>query len=192
MLSSRQEEIVEKSISLISLKGIQGFTIKNLSKSVGISEPAIYRHFESKTSILTTILNQFVEMADFFSAMMSSNDMSATEKINFMFDKMVDLFIDKPAMISILFSEEIFKNEESLKKKIVGILNTNEKTIENLLLQGQENGEIRKDIDEKTMALVVMGSLRLMVKRWDLNDHNFDLRNEGIKLVNSIGKLTSK
>ena len=69
MLTVRQQEIVEKSIRLISEKGIQGFTIKNLAKSVGISEPAIYRHFESKIEILITILNQFVELANFLSEM---------------------------------------------------------------------------------------------------------------------------
>ena len=192
MLSARQQEIVEKSIDLISEKGIQGLTIKNLSKSVGISEPAIYRHFESKVDILTALLNQIVEMADFFSEMMKSSDMIAIEKIAFMFDKMVSLFIENPAMISIVFSEEIFKNEKELIKIIVGILNTNEKTIENILLSGQKSNEIRDDISEKTMALVVMGSLRLLVKRWDLNKHNFDLEEESNKLIDSIRILLTK
>lgn len=192
MLTNRQEEIIEKSIDLISKKGIQGFTIKNLSKSVGISEPAIYRHFESKVKILSTLLDQFVEMAEFFSGMMQNSDMTAIEKIAFMFEKMVDLFTQNPAMIAIIFSEEIFKNEEELTKKTVGILNTNEKTIESILLKGQKNNEIRDDICEKTMALVVMGSLRLLVKRWDLNNHDFNLKEEGEKLIDSIRKLLTK
>ena len=54
MLTERQQEILDKSIEIISRKGIQGLTIKNLSKEIGISEPAIYRHFESKTDILLT------------------------------------------------------------------------------------------------------------------------------------------
>jgi len=52
MLTDRQIEIINKSIDIIATKGIQGLTIKNLSKEIGISEPAIYRHFESKTDIL--------------------------------------------------------------------------------------------------------------------------------------------
>lgn len=189
MLTNRQQEIIEKSIDLISEKGIQGFTIKNLSKSVGISEPAIYRHFESKVEILSVLLNQFVEMADFFSAMMESSDMNAIDKIGFMFDKMVSLFTENPAMISIIFSEEIFKNEEKLIKTTTYILNKNEKTIEDILLFGQNKKEIRDDICERTMALIVMGSLRLLVKRWDLNKHNLDLRKESDKLIKSLSNL---
>ena len=192
MLSKRQQEIIEKSIDLISEKGIQGFTIKNLSKSVGVSEPAIYRHFESKVEILKTLLNQFVEMADFFSEMMDSSNIDAIEKITFMFNQMVKLFTEKPAMISIIFSEEIFKNEVELIDIIVGIMNKNEKTIENILLKGQKDNQIRKDFDERTMALIVMGSLRLLVKRWDLNKQNFDLKQEGKTLINSIKLLLQK
>ena len=59
MLSERQEQIIKASIDLIDNNGIQGFTIKNLSKAIGISEPAIYRHFESKFEILATILEIF-------------------------------------------------------------------------------------------------------------------------------------
>ena len=56
MMTKRQEEITKEAIKLISEKGIQGLTIKNLSKRIGISEPAIYRHFEGKTDILLKLL----------------------------------------------------------------------------------------------------------------------------------------
>lgn len=46
----RQKQIIQQSIQLIADKGIQGLTIKNISKSIGISEPAIYRHFDNKNN----------------------------------------------------------------------------------------------------------------------------------------------
>ena len=192
MLSKRQQEIIETSIELIAEKGIQGLTIKNLSKSIGISEPGIYRHFESKTEILITILNNFRDMAAMLSGLMEHSDDTAINNISFMFNKMVETFIETPSLVAVIFSEEIFKNEQVLNDKIVEILNLNEQTIERILLKGQQEGNVRDDIDEKSLALLVMGSLRLMVKRWDLNNHNFDLQKEGSRLVNSIEKLISK
>ncbi len=53
MLSERQIQIRDEATKLIASKGIQGFTIKNLSKAIGISEPGLYRHFESKVDILS-------------------------------------------------------------------------------------------------------------------------------------------
>jgi len=31
-----------------------------------------------------------------------------------------------------------------------------------------------------------MGSFRLLVKRWELNNQNFNLKQEGLKLINSF------
>ena len=126
MLSERQQQIVEESVKLINEKGIQGLTIKNLSKRIGISEPGIYRHFESKTAIILTILDNFKEMSSMLSSMMENYQDTAFARISFMFSKMVEIFTDDPSIISVIFSEEIFKNDELLKQKVVEIMNMNE------------------------------------------------------------------
>ncbi len=59
MKTERQIEIINVALELISEKGIQGLTIKNLAKKIGITEPAIYRHYDSKTDILIAVLDLF-------------------------------------------------------------------------------------------------------------------------------------
>lgn len=186
MQTKRQIQIVESSIELIASKGIQGFTIKNLSKAIGISEPAIYRHFENKTEILISILNNFKGMAEMMSLIVENNNHTAIEKIEILFSKMLEIFNNQPAYISVIFSEEIFKNEETLKNKIVEILNLHQENIENIVEIGQLNKDIRRDIDKSSLALIFMGALRLLVKRWELNNQNFNLKQEGEKLINSF------
>ena len=189
MLSERQQQIIEESIKIIDDKGIQGLTIKNLSKAIGISEPGIYRHFESKTAIILSILDSFKEMATMLSGVMETFEGTAIEKISFMFSKMLELFSANPSMVSVIFSEEIFKNEEVLKIRIVEILNLHAATIEKIISEGQKEKDVRNDIDVETLALMIMGSLRLLVKRWDLNSHNFSLNKEGVKLLDGLSKI---
>ena len=192
MLSERQQQIIEESIKIIDEKGIQGLTIKNLSKAIGISEPGIYRHFESKTEILLSVLDNFKEMAIMLSGLMETFEASAIEKISFMFSKMLELFSETPSMVSVIFSEEIFKNEEVLKNRIVEILNLHAQTLENIISKGQSEKNVREDIDEKSLALIAMGSLRLLVKKWDMNSHNFNLKTEGNKLIAVLSKVLGK
>nr|NQU89098.1 TetR/AcrR family transcriptional regulator [Bacteroidota bacterium] len=192
MLSERQQQIIEESINIIDDKGIQGLTIKNLSKAIGISEPGIYRHFDSKTEILLSILNNFKEMAIMLSEIMETYEATAIEKITFMFSRMLELFSETPSMVSVIFSEEIFKNEEILKNKIVEILNLHTQTLENIISKGQSEKDVRDDIDNKSLALMAMGSLRLLVKKWDLNNHNFNLKTEGNNLIVVLTKVLGK
>jgi AcrR family transcriptional regulator len=186
VLSERQTEIIDKSISIIGTKGIQGLTIKNLSKEIGISEPAIYRHFESKTAILITILDNFKEMASFMGATMKDNNGAAMEKIEFMFSQIIEVFSVTPCFISVIFSEEVFKNDKILKEKVIEIMDQNEQTIETIIKQGQDKGEIRTDIDNNTLALMIMGTLRFRVKQWDLKNYHGDMKNEGARLIANL------
>ena len=192
MLSERQQQIIDESIKIIDKKGIQGLTIKNLSRAIGISEPGIYRHFESKTAILTTILDNFMEMAVGLAGIMKTYNTSAIEKMKFMFTQLFDVFSENPSIVSVIFSEEIFKNEEILKNKIAEILNLNTQTIENIITEGQKEKNVRNDIDAKSLTLLIMGSLRLLVKKWDLNNHNFDLSKEGERLTEVLSKILKK
>jgi AcrR family transcriptional regulator len=188
-MTERQAEIIEKSIDLIAEKGIQGLTIKNLSKRIGISEPAIYRHFESKNEIILALLNTFNDMSQMFSSMMQTFEGTALEKIRFMFTKMIEIFIENPSMVAVIFSEELFKNEDILNDKVKIIQNRNQETVENILEQGKINKDIRNDVDTKYLAVLVMGALRFLVNKWNLNDKNFDLEKEGKELLNSIQLL---
>jgi len=191
-LTERQHEIIDCSIEIIDKRGIQGLTIKNISKEIGISEPAIYRHFKSKTDIILAILDNFKVMAEFLSDAMDNFEATAIEKISFMFSKMLEMFSHQPSIVSVIFSEEIFKNEAALLEKIREILNLHQQTVENIIIKGQEQNNVRCDVEKHSLALLVMGALRLLVKRWDLNQHNFDLEKEGSKLLDSLKILMSK
>jgi AcrR family transcriptional regulator len=186
MYTERQQEIINKSIEIIATKGIQGLTIKNLSKEIGVSEPAIYRHFENKTDILLSILDNFQEMSSFMNDTIKDIDDTAIGKIEFMFNKIIDIFTQMPAQISVVFSEELFKNDFVLQKKIVEIMDTKERAIEDIISEGQNNGEIRLDIDNKTLALIVIGALRFRVKQWDLRNQHTNLKAEGKKLIEGL------
>lgn len=186
MQTDRQTQILEASMELIANKGIQGFTTKNLSKTIGISEPAIYRHFDNKTAILIAILDNFKEMVGMMYSLFAISDTTAIVKIERMFYKMIEIFTEQPAIISVIFSEEIFKNDIILKNKIIEIHNLHQSQIESIIEKGQDENNVRNDIDKSTLALMLMGAFRLLVKRWDLNSHNFNLKSEGEKLINSV------
>jgi AcrR family transcriptional regulator len=192
MLSERQTEIINKSIDIIATKGIQGLTIKNLSKEIGISEPAIYRHFESKTDILLTILKNFEEVTAFMNEAMKQDKGSAIGKIEFMFSKIIEIFSLEPSHISVIFSEEVFRNEKVLKDKIVEVMNLKLRAIEEIIKEGQEKGAIRTEIDNETLALIVVGSLRFMVKQWDLQEKYDNLQPEGDKLITGLKNILKK
>lgn len=192
MHTERQQEIISIALDLINEKGIQGLTIKNLSKKLGITEPAIYRHFENKIQILVALLDLLKKnTSGIFESQLNSND-PAVQKIERLFEKHFKSFAEMPSLASVVFSEEIFRNEEKLIGKISELIEHNNQTLLAILTEGQQNNEIRNDIEAGHLVIFIMGALRLFVKRWQFSGFNFNLEKEGTKLIESVKRLISK
>jgi len=190
--TDRQKEIIDASIKLIDEKGIQKLTIKNLSKIIGISEPAIYRHFESKMDILLGILTYFQQNNRILFEKPVTPDKSEIGKIESIFLRHFKLFAANPALAAVLFSEEIFQNDRRLSEKVFKIMNTNRAYLLEIIENGFKKNEFRGDIPKEQLSLIIMGSLRLIVTRWRLSKFEFDLEEEGKMLWESLKKLIQK
>jgi TetR/AcrR family transcriptional regulator, fatty acid metabolism regulator protein len=191
-LTDRQAQIIAESVNIISEQGIQGLTIKNLSKRIGISEPAIYRHFESKIDILLTILNTFHQDKKLALTRIATGSLPALAKLEEIYFHHFQTFTGNPALTAVIFSEEIFKNEARLSEKVLSIMTTNQQIIGDILKNGQDTNEIRDDISVQQLSLIIQGSLRLLVTQWRLAGFSFNLEENGTELWISVKKLISK
>lgn len=189
MQTERQKEILDTALDLISQKGIQGLTIKNLSKKIGISEPAIYRHYENKIEILLTILDLFKDTSGSIFEDELKKDLGAIQRIEHLFSRHFSKFAENPTLVSVIFSEEIFRSEPALIEKIAEVINRNSQILRKIIVRGQERGEIRNDLEAGHIAIIIMGSLRLFVKQWQFSGYNFNLEKEGQKLIDSVKLL---
>jgi len=181
MFSERQKEILTSSVEIIADKGIQGLTIKNLSKEIGISEAAIYRHFDSKTNILFAILRSFEqESINFFK---TDSEMNPKERISEFFSKMLTVFQQRPSIVAVIFSEEIFQNDEKLTGLVNSIMKTNQEHIDNIIKEGQKNKIFRGDISSEYLTFYISGAMRLLVKDWRNNKSKDNLIAKGDDLL---------
>ena len=190
--TNRQKEIIVTSIDLIAKNGIQGLTIKNIARKVGVSEPAIYRHFDSKIDILLGILSYFRDRTISVLEGVSSSQLSSTQQLESIFLDHFKRFTDSPALASVIFSEEIFQNDKRLSEEVLSIMKLNQGKILAIIKEGQKNGEIRADIPKEQLSLIIMGALRIIITRWRLAGFQFNLEEEGRMLWNSLRTLIQK
>ena len=184
-LTKRQNQIIQESIALIAAKGIQGLTIKNISKAIGVSEPAIYRHFESKKEIIKGIIALLQEPAG-DDKPTTPDAVNGLAKIRTLVENHATRFIENPPITAIVFSEDIFNNESSISQTVKSLMQRNQEKIIKIVKDGQADGTIRSDIEADSISLIIIGSFRFLVNKWHLNDYDFNLKNEVHSLLNSI------
>ena len=188
---ARQKQIVEVSLDIISRGGIQSLTIKEIAKRVGISEQAIYRHFDSKLDILTSIIHYFNKsLSDSFEE--EERAVSVIQQIKDLTGAHMKFMEQNPAVTTVIFAEEIFRNESSLAREVHNALDKRINKITELIKQGQKGGEIKKGYPAENIAYMFLGSLRLLVTTWRLSSFSFDLPEEGKVVVRNLIKLIRK
>lgn len=187
--TDRQLQIIDTAIKLIAEGGIQEFTMKHLAVRIGISEPAIYRHFENKTAILEAIQFIFVkEKRAFFDKIIISG-MPGIEKILRVIESHFSTFSQKPALAAVIFSEDIFQNELRIAELAASIMEQSRCALLRIVADGQSKGSLRGDIPAEHVVILIMGSLRLIVKKWNISRHAFDLVAEGQSFSESLRKI---
>lgn len=187
--SDRQIEIIVAATKLISEKGIQNLTTKNLAAEMSFSEPALYRHFKNKTDILKSVLLYYRYQLKIGLENILKEKTTGAEKINGMIDFQFSHFTKHPAIVMVIFSETSFQYEDSLSNTVLMLLNQKKVMLENIIQKGQQDKSIRDDIKPAQLADIIMGSMRFTILRWRLNDFDFDLVKEGKLLWDALSKV---
>ena len=174
-LTKRQSEIIDAALKLTAEGGIQNLTIKNLGNALGITEPAIYRHFRSKSEIVRTMIGRFDEAVPAESAELHGIEAIAAFARNRFGQVQAD-----PPLAQVMFADAEFS------ERMLEMMHRHKETLERHFREAQERGEIRKDLPVDMLFRLFFGPVRLLIKQWGMARGAFDLRRKGEELLNAL------
>ncbi|HBM15853.1 MAG TPA: hypothetical protein DD381_05875 [Lentisphaeria bacterium] len=177
-MTDRQIEILEASVKLAAKNGVRAMTIKNIASEIGLTEAALYRHFQSKREILLGIIQLFsLSSQNDFKAISMKNP-SALSELKKLILRRIEQFEHFPEIAYIMLSLDIFMQDEELRVSAAESIHKHKEFILSLILKGQEKNEIRSDSEPKELFRIVLGSFRLLLTQWFLNKYQFSLKDE--------------
>jgi hypothetical protein len=114
------------------------------------------------------------------------SDCEPMEKIEMFFRAIFVRFSETPSLTSVIFSEEIFRNEKKLSRAVLEIMRFAHAQIAVHVEQGQKHKQIRNDIPKEHLVYLLMGMHRLLVTRWRMSEFGFNLMDEHAAIWKSI------
>ncbi|HID40506.1 MAG TPA: TetR family transcriptional regulator [Calditrichaeota bacterium] len=181
----RQKQIIETALSIIKEKGLSRLTIKNLSNAVQLSEQAIYRHFENKLAILKALIVYFNQ-----SLHEKLNERPPTSDILQDIEQIIichlEFFASKPEMASLVYTEEVFHAEPLISAKIQETIDKRMVTIAGIIKQAQQEGLVKQELDSGNLALMIFGTIRIVITNWRFSGFSFDLVSKGQSLAKDL------
>ena len=189
--TARQNEIIGAAMGLISERGLEGLTMKNIAARVGFSDAAVYRHFRNKADVLSAMVESFVA-----ASLRELNRIQAAggpglEQVKlFFFDRCRSFAADR-ALAAVMFSGDMFKSEPDIEAKINGAMNDHRRLLVKAIRRDQRLG-LLKPLPAEHIFTIIMGSLRLLVRQWQAGNHDFALPVAGEKLWHSLEDLLAE
>jgi AcrR family transcriptional regulator len=167
----RKEQIIGAAMSLISEQGLTGASMGRIAEIVGISEPAIYRHFGSRREILLAALDAV--SARLISLYIPEGD--AVTRLRRTSEAFYNFVMNHPEDSRVLFeficaspSEDL---RDTVQQKMLLIIAMARALIE----EGVREGSLKKNLDIDTTA-------------WEIFSHGFTLN--FASLLGFSGQLT--
>ncbi len=179
----RKSEIVTAALEMAGDIGPDRLTTQALAKQVGLSHSGIFRHFPTKESIWEAVGQHIGQMMrPKASAKDNSSRNPAQELIRFV-HRHLSFFQATPAIPAILFSRELHSENEHLRKFFASMVASRHKHIAKIIKAGIDSNYFRNDIDADDAAYLILALIQGLAMRWSLNARNFDLADEGTRLL---------
>lgn len=166
-------------LSLLAKGGIHELTMRNIADEIGVSEPAIYRHFSNKQEILLQVLRAFQAERKKEIEKISSLDGDSFARLHALWLGRLNDFSQNADLIPLIFSEEIFRSEKKIYSIIRAIMSQHENLVVMLIKSGQAASQIRQDISAETLAFIFLSTLRSFILHWYRESQKFSLTGEG-------------
>lgn len=172
----RQQQIIDAAAILIFKYGSEHLTVKKIAAEVGISEAAIYRHFKSKKTILSFLLNHIEEaLLKDISPETVANAPVTLDVI----EKIIRSHFSKIGMrkgISFqVIAEIISLGDRTLNKQASRTIEKYISRLKELLADGVRDGDVRQDVDLEASATLLFALIQGLVNIWSLSTSSFKL-----------------
>ncbi|MEE9455433.1 MAG: TetR/AcrR family transcriptional regulator [Paracoccaceae bacterium] len=179
--SERKAEIVDTAIKMAAIVGPDRLTTEKLAREIGISQPAIFRHFPSKTNIWEAVGERICTLMGESLRQDIPNDPQA--RLTHIVTAQLAFIQKTPAVPAILFSRELHAENEPLRKVFASLMAARHARISELVAQGISTGVFKENLDSDDAAYLVLTLIQGLAMRWSLNKQNFDLLAEGKRLL---------
>ena len=173
--TGRKKQIMAAARKLIMKSGSEHVTVRNMAKEVGISEGAIYRHFKSKTEILSFLADSVADGLLHDIEMARSVGFKSMNTIDEILRAHLSKIKQKRGLSFLVLAEIISFGDKSLNEKVSDNIHIYVDRLRLVLADGVRAGVVRQDVDLEAAALLLFGMIQGLVNIWALNGYKFDL-----------------
>lgn len=153
----RRVEIADAALRVIAEQGIAAFTMDRLSREVGMTSGALFRHFASKEEILRTAVDRAI---DLLRQAFPPASLPPLERLQAFVRARTALVGSNQGLAQLVFSEQFMKAlDDTSREHMQQVMRASQEYLLQALSEAQAKGQIRRDVPPDGLAQLVMGTI---------------------------------
>lgn len=178
----RKAQIVSQMLRLADEIGPDRLSTTDVARAVGLSQPAIFRHFPTKSALWLAVAKDIAaRLTAAWDAAEATADTSEA-RLRALIETQLNAIAKTPALPSILFSRELQIDNPPLREVFRGLLAAFQKRLVAAILDQQDAGRIQQHVAPQDVAILLAALVQGVAIRWALGARAFPLSGEGLRL----------
>lgn len=179
--ADRKAEIVQAALRLAAEHGPDRLTTQRLADAVGLTQPAIFRHFPTKPDIWRAVGEKIVGGLALDASATRTDDPPG--QIARLVQRHLAAIARNPAIPAILFSRELHAENDAMRQLFQAAMANRRSVFADLVRLGQANGDFRPVLDPEAAGELILATVQGVAMRWSLENRDFDLPAKGAQLM---------
>lgn len=153
----RRKQIAQAALKIIAERGLGKFTTSAIAREVGLTDGALFRHFQSKEEIVLAIID-YIEEKLFQGFPPQGKD--PLERLGTLIRRRLDFLSENPFLVRLIFSEQLAQaSGEQGVRKVREMQTRTIAFIRSSLEEAVKAGLIRDGLSVDDLTVIVFGAV---------------------------------
>jgi AcrR family transcriptional regulator len=173
--SKAKTAVLTAASAVIREEGPRAATLKNIATKAGITEPAIFRHFEGVDGLFGGLFHAYERTYGRSAKAFEAEGKGLAKLKEASFALVGDIAASRDFAYVLINARHVFRGYPELKAKIVDNDAKDQGRVLACVNEGMKAGDIRSDVDPVSVAVAVIGGMHSTAVAWIESGFGFDL-----------------
>jgi TetR/AcrR family fatty acid metabolism transcriptional regulator len=170
----KYNQIIDAAVIVIAQNGYYQAQVSKIAKQAGVADGTIYLYFKNKEDILISLFHEkmgyFVEQIE----EEIKGKTTASEKLHVLIQKHFQN-LSEDVNLAIVTQLELRQSNKELRLRINDVLRGYLNLIDQIIIEGKENGEFLPDLNNLLARQMIFGTIDETVTTWVMNEQKYSL-----------------
>ena len=178
------KQIIDAAVVVIAENGYHQAQVSKIAKQAGVADGTIYLYFKNKEDILISVFQEKMGLfVDNLQNIIKDGTTSSDKLLKMVENHFRVLATDHH--LAIVTQLELRQSNKEIRLKINEVLKEYLMLLDDILIEGIDNGEFNEELDIRLARHMVFGTIDETITTWVMNEQKYDL----MKLAPKVHKL---